>query len=98
MWQSVVFAILGLGLLASLAAVVRFQSDEPAPTKKPHPIRLTLFMLIGAGFASCSTGISGGRGQDDPTVWERVMPLIYAMCGALGGMTTELFVRWGQRD
>src|SRR5580704_17823463 len=98
MWQSVLFAIVGLGLLASLAAVVRFQSGEPAPTKKPHPIRLTLFMLIGAGFGSCFTGISGGRGQDDPTVWERVMPLISVVGGALCGIATELLVRWGQRD
>jgi hypothetical protein len=105
MWQSVpiaivclVLAIVGLVLIACLAAIVRFQIDEPAFIKRPHPIRLTIFIFVCACCGLCLTGVSGGRGQDVPTVWDRVMPLIYGVCGALGGIATELLVRWGQRD
>ena len=101
MEQFVLFAIAGLALFAFLAAAaawVRFQIDEPAPTKKPHPIRLTVFMLIGAGFGSCFMGVDAGHGYEVRTVWERVMPLICVVGGALGGIATELLMRWGQRD
>jgi hypothetical protein len=99
MGQHVLFAIASLALFAFLApaaAWIRFQSDDPAPKKKPHRIRLTVFMLMGAGFGLLFGSIGGGRG--DPTVWEDVMPLVYAMGGALNGIATELLVRWGQRD
>jgi hypothetical protein len=101
MGQFVLFAIACLALFAILAAAavwVRFQIDQPAATKKPHPIRLTVIMLIGAGFGSCFMGAGAGRGYEEPTVWERVVALIYVVGGALCGIATELLVRWGQRD
>jgi hypothetical protein len=96
----VLFAIVGLALFALLAALavwVRLRS-EPAPTKKPHPIRLTVIMLIGAGFGACFIGGGAGHGYEVPIVWDRVTPLISVVGGALGGIATELLVRWGQRD
>ena len=55
-------------------------------------------MVIGAGFGACFMGIRAGHGYELPTVWERVMPFIAVVGGALGGIATELLVRWGQRD
>jgi uncharacterized membrane protein YfcA len=101
MGQFVLFAIAGLALFTILTAAavwVRFQIDEPAPTKKPHPIRLTVFMLVGVCFGSCFMGVGGGHGYEVPTVLERIMPLICVVGGALGGIATELLMRWGQRD
>ena len=101
MEQFLLFAIAGLALFAVLATAavwVRFQIDEPAPSKRPHPIRLTLIMVIGAGFGACFMGVRAGHGYELPTVWERVMPFLSVVGGALGGIATELLVRWGQRD
>jgi hypothetical protein len=91
-----------LGFFAFLAAAASWTRmalrDELVPTKKSHPIRLTVLMLLGAGLAWCIGGVSGGRGQDVPTFWERATPFICATGGAIGGIATELLVRWGQRD
>jgi hypothetical protein len=70
-------------------------SDEPAPNRRPHPIRLTVLMLICAGIALLFSPVAGGR---DPSGWQSSIPLISAIGGSLGGIALEFFVRWGQRD
>jgi hypothetical protein len=94
--------IAALGLFAFLVAAAIWTRialcNEPVPTKKPHPIRLTLLMLLGAGLAWSIGGVDGGRGQDVPNYWQRATPLICVTSGAIGGIATELIVRWGQRD
>jgi hypothetical protein len=73
-------------------------SDEPPRTRRPHPIRLAIFMLIGAGFGLALGPVEGGRGQDfDYKAHNRAM--LIAVCGgSIVGGALEYLVRICQRD
>jgi hypothetical protein len=71
-------------------------SEEPARTKKPHPIRLAVFMLIGAGFGALLGPTVQGRIQDAGR--DELRYLAWVVCAALVGGVIELFARVGQRD
>jgi hypothetical protein len=76
-------------------------SDEPTGPKRPHPIRLAIFMLIGAGFGLGLSPVRSGHGWPGEEVAERarVRTVLYMVCGcAIGGGALEFLVRIGQRD
>lgn len=69
-------------------------SESPSKPKRPHPIRLTVFALVGTGFGLLFPPAIANdfNGRQQLTV------LIYAVVGALAGAVTELLVRIVQRD
>jgi hypothetical protein len=65
-------------------------SDEPKQ-RHGHPIRLAVFMLIGAGIGALFSMPIQGHGQQMASMLMREMAFV--VCGALVGAASELFVR-----
>jgi hypothetical protein len=66
-------------------------SDEPKKRRRGHPIRLAVFVLIGAGLCAMFSPSIQGHGQQMASALTRQMA--YIVCGALVGAASELFVR-----
>jgi len=64
------------------------------PKKRSHPIRIAVFMLIGAGFGTlfAPQRINGFNG------WGAAAVSFGVVAGALGGLALEFLVRATQRD
>jgi|HubBroStandDraft_2_1064218.scaffolds.fasta_scaffold2152498_1 hypothetical protein len=66
-------------------------SDEPK-LRRGHPIRLAMFMLIGAAIGALLSTPIQGHGQHVANALMREMA--YIVCGSLTGAGSELFVRF----
>jgi hypothetical protein len=71
-------------------------SEELPHTKRPHPIRLVIFMLIGAGFGALFTPVPGGRGMESEG--PDTTRMLCVLGASLAGGAVELLVRVVQRD
>jgi H+/Cl- antiporter ClcA len=64
--------------------------------KRPHPLRLAAFMLVGAGFGSLFSPAIQGNGMQLER--QLIGEMLWIVCGAVAGGALELLVRVGQRD
>ena len=67
-------------------------------TRRPHPIRLAVFMLIGAAFGALFSPAIAGNGANPKMAVLHIWFMVYIVSAALAGGVVEIVVRVWQRD